>query len=77
MVQCAVIMFLNVKKIPPINIHYQMQPVYGDKYPDVSRHWVWQVKQEVWEASLGDDARSQRPVTAKEESHQECFEEMI
>jgi len=31
----------------------------------------------VWEASLSDKARSQRPVTAKEESHQECIEEMI
>jgi hypothetical protein len=31
----------------------------------------------VGEASLSNKARLQRPVTAKEESHQECIEEII
>jgi transposase len=56
-----------------------MQAVYGDKCVDVStiRHWVWQFKQgEVREASLFDKARLGRPVTATDESCQECFEEL-
>jgi hypothetical protein len=32
----AVIEFLTVEKIPPINIHHHMQEVYGDKCTDVS-----------------------------------------
>ena len=50
-----------------------MQAIYGDKCVDVSTvsHWVWQFKQaEVGEASLCDKARSGRPVTATDESHQ-------
>jgi len=34
--QCAVIEFLTAEKIPPIDIHCQMQAVYGDKCVDVS-----------------------------------------
>ena len=33
---CAVIEFLTVEKIPPIDIHHHMQAVYGDKYVDKS-----------------------------------------
>jgi len=34
--QRAVIEFLTVEKIPPIDIHHHMQAVYGDKCVDVS-----------------------------------------
>jgi len=28
--QCAVIAFLTAEKVPPIEIHRQMQAIYGD-----------------------------------------------
>jgi len=34
--QRAVIEFLTVEKIPPIDIHHHMQAVYGGKYIDIS-----------------------------------------
>jgi len=34
--QNAIIEFLNVEKVPPINIHCHMQAVYGDKCVDIS-----------------------------------------
>jgi len=44
--QCAVIEFLTVEKVPPIEIHRRMQAVYGDQFVDVStvRRWVRQFK---------------------------------
>jgi len=44
--QRAVIEFLTAEKVPPIEIHRQMQAVYGDQCVDVStvRHWVRQLK---------------------------------
>jgi len=40
--QRAVIEFLVAGKVPPIEIHRQMQAVYGDQCVDVStvRRWV-------------------------------------
>jgi len=40
--QCAVIEFLTTEKVSPIEIHRQMQGVYGDQCVDAStvRHWV-------------------------------------
>ena len=40
--QRAVVEFLTVEKVPPIEIHRRMQPVYGDQCVDVStvRRWV-------------------------------------
>jgi len=40
--QRAIIEFLTVDKIPPIEIHRQMQAIYGDQCVDVSavRRWV-------------------------------------
>ena len=40
--QRAVIEFLTVEKVPPIEIHRRMQAVYGDQCVDVStvRRWV-------------------------------------
>jgi len=40
--QRAVIELLTVEKFPPIEIHRQMQAVYGDQCIDVStvRRWV-------------------------------------
>ena len=40
--QRAVIEFLAAGKVPPIEIHIQMQAVYGDQCVDVStvRRWV-------------------------------------
>ena len=67
-----------MEKIPPFDIHCHLQAAYGDKCIDVSTvSWVWQCKQEVGEETLCDEARSGRPVTATDESHQECIEEMI
>jgi len=34
--QCAIIEFLTMEKIPPIDIHHYMQAVYGGKYIDIS-----------------------------------------
>jgi len=40
--QRAVFEFLTAEKVPPIEIHRQMQAVYGDRCVDVStvRRWV-------------------------------------
>ena len=68
-----------MEKIPPFDIHCRMQAMYGDKCIDVSTvSWVWQFKQEeMGEVSWCNQARSGRPVTATDDSHQECVEEMI
>ena len=44
--QCAVIEFLTVEKVPPIEIHRRVQAVYGDQCVDVStvRRWVRRFK---------------------------------
>ena len=39
--QPAVIEFLTVEKVPPIEIHRRMQAVYGDKRVDVSTVSRW------------------------------------
>ena len=78
--QHAIIEFLTVKNILPINIQRCVQAVYGDKCVEVSTvgHWVWQFKQEeVGEESLCDKSSSRRSVTTTDESHQESIEEMI
>jgi len=48
--QCAVIEFLPVEKVPPIEIHRRMQAIYGDQCVDVStvRCWVGSSKMENW-----------------------------
>jgi hypothetical protein len=78
--QHAVIEFLTVEKIPPIDVHCCMQAVYGDKCVNVSTviHWVQQFRQEeVEEASLCDKPQSGRPLTATDKSHQERVEDVI
>ena len=55
--QRAVIEFLTVEKVPPIEIHRRMQAVYGDQCVDVStvRCWVRQLKDgELGQADLSD-----------------------
>ena len=44
--QRAVIEFLTTEKVPPIEIHRQMQAIYGDQCVDVStvRCWVMRFK---------------------------------
>jgi len=57
-----------------------MQAVCGDKCVDVStvRRWVWQFKEEeVEEANVCDKERSEKGVTATDESREERAEEMI
>jgi hypothetical protein len=59
--QHAIVEFLIAEKILPIDVHFHIQAIYGDKCVDEStfRCWVWQFKQaEVREASLCDKARS-------------------
>ena len=40
--QLAVIEFLTAEKVPPVEIHRQIQAIYGDQCVDVStiRRWV-------------------------------------
>jgi hypothetical protein len=56
-----------------------MQAVCGDKIVDVStvRRWVWQFKEEVEEANISDKVRSEKGMTATDESREERAEEMI
>jgi len=76
----AVIEFLNMEKVPPIEIHRQMQAVYGDQCVDVStvRCWVRRFKDgELGQADLSDKTRSGRLVTASDQLHQDRVEELI
>jgi len=78
--QRAVIEFLTAGKVPPIEIHRQMQAIYGDQCVDVStvRHWERQFKDgELGQADLSDKTRSGRPVTASDQLHQGRIEELI
>ena len=66
--QRAAIEFLNVEKVPPIEIHRRMQAVYGDQFVDVStgRRWVRRFKDgELGQADLSDKTRSGRPCDCK------------
>ena len=59
--QRAVIEFLTVEEVPPIEIHRRMQAVHGDQCIDVStvRHWVRRFKDgELGQADLSDKTRS-------------------
>jgi len=78
--QRAVIEFLTVEKVPPIEIHIRMQAVYGDQCVDVStvRRWVRRFKDgELGRADLSDKTRSGRRVTASGQLHQDCFEDFV
>jgi len=78
--QPAVIEFLTAEKVPPIEIHRQMQTVYGDQCVDVStvRCWVRRFKDgEVGQADLSDKTRSGSPVTASDQLHQDRFEDFV
>ena len=78
--QRAVIEFLTAEKVPPIEIHGRMQAVYGDQCVDVSpvRRWVRRFKDgELGQADLSDKTRSGRPVTARDQLHQDRIEEVI
>ena len=57
-----------------------MQAVYGDQCVDVSavRRWVMRFKDgELGQADLSDKTQSGRPVTANDQLHQDCVEELI
>jgi hypothetical protein len=57
-----------------------MQAVYDDQfvYVSIARRWVRQFKDgELGQADLSDKARSERPVTASDQLHQDRFEELI
>jgi NAD(P)H-flavin reductase len=57
--QRAVIEFLTTEKVPPIEIHRQMQAIYGDQCVGVSTVscWVRQCKDgEVGQADMCDKA---------------------
>jgi len=59
--QRAVFEFLTAKKVPPIEIHRQMQDIYGDHCVDVStvRRWVRRFKAgELGQADLSDKTQS-------------------
>ena len=78
--QCAVIEFLTMEKVPPTEIHRRMQAIYGDQCVDVStvRCWVRRFKDgELGQADLSDKTRSERPVTASDQLHQDCVGELI
>ena len=65
--QRAVIEFLTAEKVPPIEIHRQMQAVYGDQCVDVStvRHWVRQLKR--WSLRWGNGLKNKTPIFFKDE----------
>ena len=76
--QLAVIEFLTVEKVCPIEIHRRMQAIYGDHCVDVSavRHWVRRFRdEELGQANLSDKTQSGRPVTASDQLHQDHVEE--
>jgi len=78
--QRAVIELLTAEKVPPMEIHRRMQAVYGDQCVDAStvRRWVRRFKHgELGQADLSDKTRSGRPVTASDQLHQDCAEELI
>ena len=59
--QRAVIEFLTMEKVAPIEIHRRMQAAYGDQFVDVStvRGWVRRFKDgELGQADLSDKTRS-------------------
>ena len=61
--QRAIIEFLTMEKVPPIEIQRQMQAIYGDQCVDVSivRCWVRRFKDgELGQADLSDKTRSGR-----------------
>ena len=63
--QRAVIEFLTAEKVPPIEMHRQMQAIYGDHCVDVSTviHWVRRFKDgKLGQADLSDKTRSGRPM---------------
>ena len=55
-----------MEKVPPIEIHRQMQAIYGDQCVGVStvRRWVMRFKDgELGQADLSENTQSGRPVT--------------
>ena len=57
-----------------------MQAIYGDQCVDVStvKRWVRRFKDgELGQADLSDKTRSGGPVTASDQLHQDCVEELI
>jgi len=80
--QRAVIEFLTAEKVPRIEIHRRMQAICGDQCVDVStvRCWVRRFKDgELGQADLSDKTQSGsgRPMTASDQVHQHCVEELI
>jgi hypothetical protein len=56
-IQRAVIVFLTVEKVPPIEIHIRMEAVYGDQCVALStvRRWLRRfIDRELWQADLSD-----------------------
>jgi len=74
--QRAVIEILTVEKVTPIEIHRQMQAVYGDQCVDVSTV-RWFKDGELGQADLSDKTRSGRPVTASDQLHQDRVEDFV
>ena len=54
--QCAIIKFLTAEKVPPIEIHRQMQAIYGDQcVVSTVRHWLRRFKDgELGQVDLSD-----------------------
>ena len=78
--QRAVIEFLTMEKVPPIEIHRRTQAVYGDQCVDVStiRRWLRRFTDGALEqADLSDKARSGRPVTASDQLRQDHFADFV
>ena len=78
--QRVVIEFLTTEKVPPIEIHRQMQAIYVDQCVDVStvRCCVRRFKDgELGQADLSDKTQSGRPVTASDQLHQDRIAELI
>jgi len=67
--QRALIEFLTVEKVPPIEIHRRMQAVYGDQCVDVStvRRWVRRLKR--WSLQWGNGFKNKTPIFLKDRFH--------
>lgn len=76
----ALLLNSAVRELPPVEIHRGMQVVYGDQGVEVRtvRCWVRRFKDgDVGHAGLRDKPAGGRPVTARDQLHQDRAEELI
>lgn len=78
--QRAVIEFLTAEKVTPTEIHRRLKAVYGDDAVDRSTVNRWVIKFrgcEPGKAIIVDETRSGRPITATDDNHRKCVDDLI